>query len=117
MSIWNHWAKMHRNARALGAAFMMLIAIVTMQLVRCDPMESRENIPGEVTTVEAEGLGQKKDQSRVVVVTADSVKIRLLLPPPVPIVGNVIPLVAEHYKKRDTLYYLDREKWQMHGPQ
>ena len=119
MNIWDSWAGWYRNSRALGAALAMLIAIVTMQLLRCNPMESRENISGVVLVVEARdltGFSNGESQSRVLVATPDSLKVRLLLPPPVPEVGNLIPLVAEHYKKGDTLYFLDHQKWRMHGP-
>ncbi len=119
MNIWNSWAVMHRNARAVGAALALLIAIVAMQLLRCDPMVGRENISGLVLQVEAEGLhplGDGEPQSRVIVVMPDSVKVRLMLPPPVPQVGDAIPVVTEHYKKGKTLYSLDHQKWRMHGP-
>jgi hypothetical protein len=119
MNIWDSWAGMYRNTRAMGAAVAMLIAIVTMQVLRCDPMVSRENVSGVVLLVEVEGLqpyGDGEPQSRVVVITSDSVKVRLLLPPPVPVAGDAIPLLAEHFKKGDTLYSLDRQKWRMDGP-
>ena len=119
MNIWDSWARMHRNARALGAAFAMLIAIVAMQLLRCNPVVEHENISGVVLTLEAEGLhpfGDGKPYTRILVATPDSITVRLLLPSPVPKVGDVIPMVAEHYKKGDTLYSLDHQKWQMDGP-
>ncbi len=95
---------------------MLLVAILVMQLTRCDPMVSRENFWAVVILVEAEGLGDKGLQSRVVVITPDSLKVRLILPPPVPVAGDLIPLVVEHYKKRDPWYFLDRQKWLMEGP-
>ena len=110
---------MYRNTRAIGAALAMLIAILSMQLLRCNPMEERENISCVVVAVEAEGLqplGNGQPQSRVLVSTPDSLKVRLMLPPPVPVVGDLVPLVAEHYKKGDTLYTLDHQKWLMEGP-
>jgi len=119
MNIWDSWAGWYRNSRALGAAVAMLIAIVTMQLTRCNPLENRENITGVIISVEAEDLqpfSNGERQSRVLVATPDSFKVRLLLPPPVPMVGDLIPLVAEHYKKGNTLYYLDQQKWLMDGP-
>lgn len=119
MNIWDSWAGWYRNARALGAAASIFIAIITMQLLRCDPMVSRENIYGRVIMVEAEGLqpfGEGEPQSRVLVLTSDSLKVRVILPPPVPVEGNFIPLIAEHYKKGDTLYFPDQLKWRMDGP-
>jgi len=119
MNIWNSWAVMHRNARAIGAALALLIAIVAMQLLRCDPVVSLEHVSGLVLQVEAEGLhpfGDGAPQSRVLVVMPDSAKVRVMLPPPVPKVGDSIPLVVEHYKKGNPLYSLDHQKWRMHGP-
>jgi len=119
MNIWDSWAGIYRNTRAIGAAVAMLVAIVTMQLLRCDLMVERDVVSAVVVEVEAEGLqpfGKGEVQSRVLVSTPDSLKVRLLLPPPVPMVGNLIPLVAEHYKKGDIRYFLDHRKWRMEGP-
>ena len=110
---------MYRNARAIGAALALLVAILSMQLLRCNPMVERVNISCVVVAVEAEGLhpmDNAEAQSRVLVSTPDSLKVRLLLPPPVPVVGDLIPVVAERYKKGDTLYALDHQKWLMEGP-
>ncbi len=120
MDFWNSLAVMYRNSRGIGAALFLFIAIIAMQWQRCNPMELRENISCTVVQIEAEGLqspGFPELQSRVLVSTPDSVKVRLLLPPPVPMVGDLIPIVAEHYKKGDTLYFLDRQQWLMDGPQ
>ncbi len=120
MNIWNSLANMYRNMRALSVAVALFAAIIVMQVARCNPMESRDDIMAAVLAVEAEGLqpaGQGERQSRVLVITPDSLKVRLLLPPPVPGVGDLIPLVAEHYKKGDTLFFLDQQKWRMNGPQ
>ena len=119
MNIWDSWAGWYRNARALSAAVALFVAIFTMQILRCNPVVSRENIFGQVVTVEAEGLhpfGDGEPLSRVLVLTPDSLEVRIMLPPPVPMVGNAIPLIAEHYKKGDTLYIPDQLKWRMDGP-
>ncbi len=117
--IWSYWATYFRNARALGAAVSIFIAIGAMSLLRCNPMIDKVNTSGVVTAIEAEGLHPFNDgeaQSRVLIMTADSTKVRLLLPPPIPAVGSVIPIVVEKYKKGDSRYYLDLLKWRMDGP-
>ena len=119
MNIWNYWARHHRNARALAAAVAMFGAVFAMSLLRCNPMIDRVDISGIVLAVEAENLrplGENEPQSRVLVTTADSVQVRLFLPPPVPEVGDSIPLIAERYKKGDSRYHLNREKWRAEGP-
>jgi len=103
----------------MGAAAALLVAIVAMMFLRCNPMVGREPVTGTVVTVEADGLqphGSGGMQSRVVVSTPDSVKVRLFLPPPVPEVGDVIPLIEEQYENGDKLYYLDIQRWNMDGP-
>ena len=119
MNIWNFWALHHRNARALGAAVALLIALISMSFLRCNPMVGREDVSGVVIEIEAvdlRPLGEGEAQARVRVVVADSVEVRLFLPPPVPQVGDVIPLIVEYYKKGDSLYSLDRPKWRIDGP-
>ena len=120
MGIWNFWARHHRNARALGAGVAIFGAIFAMSLLRCNPMIERVEISGVVLAVEAENLrplGEGEPQARVLVAAEDSVQIRLFLPPPVPKIGDKIPLIAEHYKKGDSLYHLDQQKWRLTGPQ
>ncbi len=90
-----------------------------MSLLRCNPMIEKNPVSGIVVVIEAEGLhpfDEVQPQSRVLVATPDSIKIRLLLPPPVPKVGTTVPLIVEHYKKGEPIYYLDRLKWTMEGP-
>ena len=117
--IWNAWAISHRNARGMAAAAAILLAVLAMLSLRCNPMVSREDVLGLVLDVEAEGLrplGEGEVQCRVLVAVRDRVEIRLLLPPPVPRPGHFIPLKAELYKKGNRQYYLDQEKWRLDGP-
>ena len=104
----------------MGAAGVLLLAILSMLSLRCNPMIEREAVLGLVLVVEAEGLqplGEGEPKSRVVVATPDSVEIRIFMPPPVPRPGDFIPLAAEHYRKGNTEYILDEEKWRVEGPQ
>ena len=99
---------------------MLLLAILSMLSLRCNPMVGRESVLGLVLEIEAEGvfpLGEGESQSRVVMATPDSAEIRILLPPPVPRPGDFILLTAEHYRKGNTEYILDEEKWRVEGPQ
>jgi len=119
MNILDRWAASYRNIRALGAAAAMMVAIVAMLLLRCNPMTDRIPVTGTVDTVEAEGLqphGSGGRQSRVVVSTPDGKKVRLFLPPPVPDSGDIIPLFEEQYENGDKIYFLDIQRWQIEGP-
>ncbi len=120
MNLWNRLATSYRNVRSMGVAGALLLAIIAMQLARCNAMTGREPVTGIVVTVEADGLqphGSGGLQSRVIVSTPDSVQVRLFLPPPVPEVGDEIPLIEEQYENGDKLYFLDYQKWLLDGPQ
>jgi len=120
MNIWNSWATNYRNARGLAVVAVMLVAIISVLSLRCNPMVGREKVLGLVLDIEAGGLHPGSDgeaQTRILMATPDSVDIRLLLPPPVPRPGDFIPLIAEYYKKGNTVYLLDQERWRVEGPQ
>lgn len=121
MKLLNLWATSYRNARALAAAGVMLLAILSMLSLRCNPLTGRENIQGLVLEIEATGLAsplvEGPPHARVLVAVVDSTQVRIMLPPPVPRPGHFIPLIAEHFKKGNTDYFLDKEKWLIEGPQ
>ncbi|HPF70589.1 MAG TPA: hypothetical protein PLQ13_07980 [Candidatus Krumholzibacteria bacterium] len=111
----------HRNARALGAALVLLVAIIVMGALRCDPVVKSRSVPGLVLTVEAVGLEGPEGagpHSRVLLAVAepDTGRLRLLLPPPVPRPGDFVPLRCEMHRKGRADYALDRERWLIDGP-
>ncbi len=113
-------ARGYRNARAAGALAVIVVAILSMLSLRCNPVVGRDEVLGLVLEVQAEGLrptGEGEYLSRSLVATPDSVEILLLLPPPAPRPGDFVPLVAERHRKGDTEYRPDLEKWRLHGPQ
>jgi len=119
MSIWNSWAISYRNARGIAAALALLLAIVSLLSLRCNPMVGRDRVLGLVLEIEAEGLhplNEGAPQSRVLVATPDSSTIRLFLPPPVPRPGDFIPLTAERFKDGRIDYFLDQQQWRIDGP-
>ena len=119
MNIWDLWAKSYRNTRAMGAAAVLLVAILSMLSLRCNPLTARDDVLGLVLEVEATGLhplGASEVHSRVLVATPDSSEVRIFLPPPVPRPGDFIPLVAERYKKGNVEYFLHQDKWRIEGP-
>jgi hypothetical protein len=120
MNIWDLWAKSYRNTRAMAAALVLLLAILSLLSLRCNPMTDREKVMGLVLEIEAEGIapvGGGAPRARVLLAAVDTAKVSILLPPPVPRPGDFIPLIAEHYRKGNTDYFLDLERWQIDGPQ
>jgi len=120
VGIWNYWAKNYRNARGIGAAFAMLIAIMMMLSTRCNPMVDQKNILSLVVEIEAfdvHPLGTTESSTRVIVATPDSNNVRIFLPPPKPKIGDFVPLIAEHYKKGNIEYFVDQQKWRTEGAQ
>jgi len=98
---------------------VLLLAILSVLSVRCNPKVGRENVLGLVLEIEAVGLPPQDDggpQARVLVAAVDTVQVTILLPPPVPRPGDFIPLIAEYYRKGNVDYFLDLEKWQIEGP-
>lgn len=112
------WARSYRNARAMGAAIVLLIAILAMLSLRCNPVTDRDEALGLVVKIEATGLrdvATGEPRTRVIAVAPDSVEIRLLLPPPVPKPGDFVPLRLERHRKGDVDYLLDVQRWRTEG--
>jgi len=120
VGIWDYWAKNYRNTRAIGAALIMLLAILSMLSLRCNPMVDRMDILSLVVEIEAlnvHPLGATEAHTRVLVATPDSNNVRIFLPPPVPKLGDFVPLTAEHYKKGNIEYFPNIQKWRTEGAQ
>ena len=120
MGIWDYWAKNYRNTRAIGAALVMLLAILSMLSLRCNPMVDRKDILSLVVEIEAfdvRSLGTTEPNTRVIVATPDSNNVRIFLPPPKPKVGDFVPLIAEFYKKGNIEYFVNQQKWRTEGAQ
>lgn len=118
MKFLDAWARSYRSARALGAAIWLLIAIVAMLMVRCDPVVEREQALGLVVEIEAEGLKDPatgEPRTRVIVFTPDSTEVHMVLPPPVPKPGDFIPLRIERHRKGSADYLLEIERWRTEG--
>jgi len=118
MRFWDAWARSYRNARALGALAVIVLAILSMLSLRCNPLEGRDAVLGLVLEVEATGLrptGEGEPMSRVLVAVPDSAEVRLMLPPPVPKRGDFVPLIAERYKKGTVEYFPDDAAWRTEG--
>ena len=106
--------------RAMVAAIVLLLGVLSLLSLRCNPMVGSKNVLGLVLEIEAEDiqpLGSGAPQTRILVAAVDSTEVSILLPPPVPRPGDFIPLIAEHFRKGSVEYSLDLEKWLAEGPQ
>lgn len=105
-----------RSRIAVGVPLLVLCSLFSLQ---CNPVVSKEKVPGLVLAIEARGI-QPTDTdefySRVLMVVEDSTETHILLPPPVPLPGHFIPLKAAHHRKGNVEYTLDLEKWLLEGP-
>ena len=71
----------------------------------------------QVDTSEAHTrLGVGVDVYQGHVQLADGTEIELGLVPPMPKVGDKIPILVERYEDGKTHYRIDRQEWQMSGP-
>jgi hypothetical protein len=113
--------KMPRR-RLLFVALAVVVAVVPGVLLtrgQGAPKGSPEAL-GLCLEVKAENVARDKDGAplaRVLVATPDSTDIEVLLPPPVPRVGDFIPLQAERHRKGPADYRLDLARWTANGPQ
>ncbi|MCB1183119.1 hypothetical protein KDM41_06785 [bacterium] len=115
------WPASTRNARGIAVAAVLLVGILSMLSLRCNPVVGRDAVQGLVLEVEAEGLtpfgdGQVMSRVLLAVPEPDTAQVRVFLPPPVPRTGDFVPLLRENYKKGNVAYQLDRERWLIDGP-
>ncbi len=116
-----------RRKRKLPRRVVVLLAVVVAVVPGVLLTRSHGSAPkgkpealGLCLEVRAENVARDKDGAplaRVLVATPDSTDIEVLLPPPVPRVGDFIPLQAERHRKGPADYRLDLARWTANGPQ
>ncbi len=125
---WDRWATSYRNTRAvLAAVFLSPILVwllVTDQQLSTNALLVTEHeiaIVTKVTRVDTGGLHSKLgagvDVYQGYAALADGTEIELDLVPPMPKVGDRIPILVERYEDGRTDYRIDRQEWQTSGPQ
>ncbi len=115
------WAAMYRNSRALGMAVAIWLAVAVMWGMKCqanrDPV--LENVSEKGAVVEYLG-GPTADSGnklrQMVIMLADSTRITLVIMPPLPAVGDRIPLRVEKFKSGKKSYVFDLQEWRISGP-
>jgi hypothetical protein len=120
LKVWDYWAKNYRNVRGIGAALIMLVAILSMLSLRCNPMIDQKailSIVVEIEAVDVHPLGTTVSNAWGFVASPVSTDVRIFLPPPKPKVGDFVPLTAEHFKKGNIEYFVDLQKWRTEGAQ
>lgn len=118
------WATIYRNTRAISAAVAIWLMVVIMWGVKCqadrDPVLESGLETGQVVeilggnTSSDSGSGLKLRQA--VIMLADSTLIQLVLTPPLPRVGDGVPLRVERYRSGKKAYSFDAREWALTGP-
>lgn len=125
---WDRWATNYRNTRAvLALVFLspiLIWALATDQQLSSNKLlavERETAIVTKITRVDTSELhiklGAVINVYQGYVELADGTEIELALVPPTPKVGDRISILVERYENGNTYYRIDRERWQMSGPQ
>ncbi len=108
MGLLNHWARMHRNARAFAGALSMLGAIAFMGVFKCqeatDPIVANERETGLLVATDS-GLGGNTILGTIALDSGDTVQ--LWLTPPYPEPGQRVPLQVEVRSSGERGYWFD----------
>ena len=117
------WARIYRNTRALSAAVMIWAAVFIMWGFKCqadrDPVVDRVLERGQVMEVlgNPDTAGSNDFKMRPVrIMLADSTEIQLVVPTPLPRVGDRVPLRVEVFRSGKRGYTFDTQEWLLNGP-
>ena len=124
---WDRWATSYRNTRAvLAVVFLSPILIwvlATDQQLgtnRLLAVEHEKAIVTRIDQLDTSELHSKLGSDVIIyqgyVELTDGSEIELGLIPPIPKVGDGVPILVEHYEDGKTYYRIDRQEWQMSGP-
>lgn len=103
-------ATQHRNweARITALVVLVILAWATFQLRSVKLLEVTSD---DATVVEVVRLGGESTLYKGTLVLSDSTTLDMLLPNPVPNVGDVVPLRVEHLSNHKKSYSVDLMKW------
>ena len=118
------WATGHRNGRALGGAVIVWALLGLILILKCqanrDPLLDVVSARGTVVEIlgsDAAAPSASGMQLRqAVIMLADSTLIQLVLTPPLPAVGDGVPLVVEQFRSGKKSYSFDQGEWAVSGP-
>lgn len=120
----DYWATVIRNTRAIGAAVVVWLMVALMWGLKCQADRDPVVASGQerATVIEVLGGDPGGDSEsglklrQAVVMLADSTFIQIILSPPLPEVGDGIPLRCEKYRSGKRAYTFDAREWALTGP-
>ena len=108
---------MFRNARAWLTAFVLFGALLWMLWATHDKRLEYQELSGEL--IEISAMGNKDDpvfySGKVRLEDGSVVGITMSVRPPVPEVGNQVPVIFERYEGGKIMYGFDNAKWMAGG--
>lgn len=123
----DNWVTRHRNWRAVfvGAVFLSALAWGSYRLGSVGELVEKYEDTAVVLEVEpyhlmlggtAGGTGSRDTLYRGCVQLSDSATVEMALVPPIPAVGDQLPVIVERYDDGSYYYSIDVVKWQTEGP-
>jgi len=107
-------ATQHRNWRSIAIA-VVFAGVLVWASYEFSTNELVEITYENATVVEVIPFGDDSNLYKGELTLNDSTTIEVLLPKPVPRVGDQLPLRIEHYEDGTHSYGVDVEKWQTEG--
>lgn len=125
---WDNWAKSYRNTRAVLAVVFLSPVLIWVLLTDQQSSSNRLLVVDHETAVVTKitnldtsklhtQLGAGINVYQGLVQLADGTEIELGLVPPIPKLGDRVPILVERYENGSTDYRIDRQEWQVSGPQ
>ena len=124
---WDRWATSYRNTRAVMAVVflspILIWMLATDRQLSVNKLLMVEHETAIVTKIARADTSQLHTQLGAginvyqgYVELVDGTEVELGFAPPMPKVGDKIPILVERYEDGKTNYRVDRQEWQMSGP-
>ncbi len=124
-NFWDRWATHYRNWRAIFAAvgFLSILAWGSYEMQSAELVDTYAEtaVVLEVKKynlsmgTSAEGTGSRDTIYRGRLLLSDSTIVEMMLVPPIPRVGDRLPINIERYDDGSLYYSIDVVKWQTEG--
>ncbi len=127
-NFWDNWATAYRNWRAIIGAIVLLGVFIWALMLKQEFLSRKllsirheEAVVKRVVKLDLNKVPSRFGSSEGVTLykgvleLPDGTELKLTLVPPIPKVGDRVPLIVEHYDDGSRFYTIDREKWQIEG--
>ncbi len=125
-NFWDNWATRHRNWRAVctAVAFLLTLSWAAIE-IRSSKLVETTNDTATVLEIRkhnaASTVPGRGEYGATAMYTgklelSDGSTVELLLFPPLPEVGDRMPMIAEHYSDGKIYYSIDHQEWRTNGP-